>query len=135
MTTLLAPAATSVSSPFWTALENGELLMPECADCRHRFFPPQPACPNCLGQNIHWKAVVGQAAVKAVTVVHQPPAPGLTVPFALALVELHEGWVLMTHVVGIDPQEVVIDMPVQLRIERSGPDHSGAPVPVFGPVS
>ena len=41
-------------------------------------------------------------------------------PYVVALVELDEGPRLISNIVGCTPEEVAIDMPVQLRFEEAG---------------
>jgi len=57
--------------------------------------------------------------------------PGMTAPYVVALVELEEGPRLISNVVGCAPEEVVIDMPLQLRFEPAG----DFMLPRFAPVS
>jgi uncharacterized OB-fold protein len=51
-------------------------------------------------------------------------------PYVVALVELDEGPRLISNVVGCAPEEVAVDMPVQLRFEEVG-DFT---LPRFAPV-
>jgi uncharacterized OB-fold protein len=46
--------------------------------------------------------------------------PGMQAPYVVALVELDEGPRLISNVVGCEPEEVEIDMPVRLRFESAG---------------
>jgi uncharacterized OB-fold protein len=41
-------------------------------------------------------------------------------PYVVALVEIEEGPRLISNIVGCTPEEVAIDMPVQLRLEDVG---------------
>ena len=56
-------------------------------------------------------------------------SPGLEVPYVIAIVELEEqrGLRLMTNIVGCQPEEVAIDMPVQVEFREQGEAY----VPVF----
>lgn len=115
------PAVTGFTAPYWAAVGEGVLRMPVCTACGHRFFPPEPACPVCRAEP-GWEASAGLGTVYSVTVVHRRPALGFEVPFALALVELDEGWILMTHVVGVPPERVRIGDRVELHPERAADD-------------
>lgn len=46
--------------------------------------------------------------------------PGMPAPYVVALVELEEGPRLISNVVGCAPEDVSIDMPVELRFEEAG---------------
>ena len=52
----------------------------------------------------------------------RPWSPGIEVPYVIAIVELDEqsDLRLMTNVVGCEPDEVAIDMPVRGRVPRAG---------------
>jgi uncharacterized OB-fold protein len=41
-------------------------------------------------------------------------------PYVVALVELDEGPRLISNIVGCAPEDVAVDMPVQLRFEAAG---------------
>ena len=48
------------------------------------------------------------------TVVHRPPKPQFEVPYVVAIIELEEGWHMLSNLVNCDPAEVTVDMPVQV---------------------
>ena len=130
----MLPAPTELSAPFWSGLADGRLRMPACGACAHRFFPPRPACPSCLRQDLTWVDASDAGTVYSVTVVHRRPASGFDVPFALALVELDGGWIIMTHVTGCAPDDVHIGQRVCLTIQAiTGRDSSSLSLPLFRP--
>ncbi len=67
------------------------------------------------------------------TVAHRPPHPVFAeqCPLVIAVVELEEGPRLMTNVVGCDPADVSVGMPVQVAFEAI--DDSEMVLPVFEP--
>jgi uncharacterized OB-fold protein len=74
-------------------------------------------CGKC--QSTDWDAVVskGRGSVYSYVVMHHPPFPGFEYPLVAALVELEEGTRIVSNVVGVDPSEVRIGLPVRLSIE------------------
>jgi uncharacterized OB-fold protein len=46
--------------------------------------------------------------------------PGMPAPYVVALVELEEGPRLISNIVGCAPEEVAIDMQVEVRFEEAG---------------
>ena len=68
-----------------------------------------------------WRVSAGRAAVYATTVVRRRGEP----PANVALVELDEGFRMMTRVEGVEPEEVRIGMRVRVRFDEG--------VPVFVP--
>jgi uncharacterized OB-fold protein len=53
------------------------------------------------------------------------------IPYVVALVDLDEGPRLMTNLVGVEPEDVRIGMPVRVTFEEVSDDAS---VPLFEPV-
>lgn len=121
------PRPTVLSESFWTAASRGELLLPRCRACGTGHFPPQAICPNCRSVDLGWERSAGEGSIYSVTIVHRKPVEGFDVPFALALIELEEGWTLMSHVVGVPIDKIWIGMPVRVRFDRVGQ----LDVPVF----
>jgi uncharacterized OB-fold protein len=60
--------------------------------------------------------------VHAVTVVYRPPTPAFKadVPYAIALVDVDEGFRMMANVVGVDAERVAIGDRVRVVFERRG---------------
>jgi hypothetical protein len=107
------PSTNQDNAFFWEGVEQGELRIQRCSDCKRLRHPAQPACPHC--QSLDWDFVVasGKGEVYSWVVHHHPPLPGFTTPYAVALVELEEG-VRMVGEVDADPDTVTIGLPVQV---------------------
>jgi uncharacterized OB-fold protein len=99
------PQQSEVAKPFWDAARDKKLMRPVCTN-GHNFFPPQFACPHCLTETWEWKQSTGQGAIYSYTIVHRSPAPGFDVPFALAVVDLEEGWSMLANIVNAKPGDV-----------------------------
>ena len=80
------PELTPENTAFWTGGAAGKLMIAFCADCHHAIHPPQLICPKCWSEAVEEKPVPGTGIVYSYTVNHQPWAPGMQVPFALAVV-------------------------------------------------
>jgi hypothetical protein len=72
-----------------------------------------------------WRVSAGRGAVYAATVMRRRGAP----PRSLVLVDLDEGFRMMSRVVGVAPEEVSVGARVVLDWEDAGDD--GVPIPVF----
>jgi len=112
------PARTRDNDFFWEGIASGELRIQRCADCGALRHPPGPMCPHC--QSLDWDTVVsrGRGRVYSYVVAHHPPVPPFPYPNPIVLVELDEGIRLVSNVVGIDPADVVIGLPVQVEFTR-----------------
>jgi uncharacterized protein len=103
---------------FWAAAARRELVRPVCGDCGRSFFTPQIACPTCLSEDWAYRPSSGRGVVYSSTTVHKAATPGVAVPFALGIVDLEEGWSMLTTFVGDTP---AIGAPVEVAwIEREG---------------
>jgi uncharacterized OB-fold protein len=96
------PAITSLTRPFWGAAAEGRLLLPRCNACGQHFFRPEVACTHCFATDWQWVEASGRGTLYSHSVVHRAPAPGFAVPFVLAVVELEEGPVMFSNLVGCD---------------------------------
>jgi uncharacterized OB-fold protein len=100
--------------------ERGELAFQSTADGKP-VFPPRLRAPGDGGE-LRWETSAGWGEVFATTVVRRRGED----PRNLAIVELDEGFRMMSRVVGCPPDEVRIGMRVQVEFERDS-------VPVFRP--
>jgi uncharacterized OB-fold protein len=114
------PLVTERNEHFWRGGEHGELRLLRCQKDGYYVHPPAPVCPRCYGKDLAPEAVSGRATVHTFTINHQPWYPGLKVPFVLAIVVLEEqeDVRLTTNIVGCEPEDVVIGMPVQVTFHQ-----------------
>lgn len=110
------PRPTLVSAPFWEACRRGELHIQRCADCGARIFYPVHMCPDCAGADLGWVRVSGRASIHTLSILVQGTDPG-SEPVVLALVQLEEGPVMMTNIVGEDAREARIGDAVEVVFE------------------
>lgn len=121
------------SAPWWAALERGELLFQHCGQCRSVVFYPRSHCPECLAADLKWSKSSGRGTVYTYTVVHRG-TKGFEgkVPYVVALVELEEGFRLMSNIIDLPPEKVRVGMPVAAKFAK-GP--GGRTLPLFAPSS
>lgn len=126
------PALNDDNQAFWTGGGAGKLMIARCADCRTYVHPPIPFCPQCESRNVAPEAVSGRGKITSFTINHKQWMPGLPVPYVLALVEIDEDSTVRipTNILGIAPEEVAIDMPVEVFFEQV----EEVFVPLFRPV-
>ena len=115
----ILPAVTPENEHFWLGGAEGELRFLRCADCRYWIHPPQPICPDCLEpRRSPPEAASGRATVHTFTVNWQPWLPNFDPPYVIAIVALPEqdGLRLTTNIVGCEPDDVHIGMPVEVDV-------------------
>lgn len=116
MTAKPLPHPDAETAPFWQAANRGELVVQRCDGCGHAQLYPRLYCTRCHAAALSWTPATGEATVHSYTVVRRAPSPAFAgdVPYVVALVDLAEGPRLMTNVVGCDPEDVRIGMPVRV---------------------
>lgn len=124
-----APRPSILSQPFWDSTAQHRLIRPYCLHCKVSFFPPQLCCSLCLEKDWIWVPSEGLGTVYSHTTVYRAPLAGFDVPYVLAIVDLEDGFSMMTNVVGIDPDDVSIGIRVAVQWEVRG----DICLPVFAP--
>jgi uncharacterized OB-fold protein len=105
----------------WTAAcRDGRLAFQRAPDGT-AVFPPRLAQPG-TGARLTWATSAGRGTVHAATVVRRRGEPAES----LVLVDLDEGFRMMSAVVGVAPEEVRVGQRVRLAWRDGDP-----PVPVF----
>ncbi|BDM64285.1 hypothetical protein NFHSH190041_17370 [Shewanella sp. NFH-SH190041] len=114
------PVATAISAPFWQALNDGQLKIQQCQDCRNWVFYPRAHCTHCMSERLSWQAVSGEASLYTYTLTRVPTLPELAdeLPQALAVVELKEGVRINTTLTGIDEADIYVGMKLKPVFDR-----------------
>jgi uncharacterized OB-fold protein len=124
------PRPTELSRPHWDGCREGVLRVQRCRDCGAYVFIPQPVCGACFGDGLEWVESSGRGTVYSFTRVHRPPRPAFEVPYVVAIVELDEGWHMLTNIVDCDVDAVEVGMPVEVTFRRMSDEIS---LPLFRP--
>ena len=112
------PRPTELSRPHWDGCREGVLRVQRCNGCGSFVFVPKPVCGGCLGNDLSWVESSGRGTLYRYTTVERPQQPSFEVPYTVAIVELEEGWHMLSNLVGIAPHEVEIGMPLEVNFER-----------------
>jgi uncharacterized OB-fold protein len=108
------PRPTRLSRPHWEGCREGVLRVQRCTACGIHVFIPQPVCTRCQGPDLEWVESSGRGTVYSHTTVHRAPRPEFESPYVVAIVEMEEGWHMLTNVVDCAPEEVSVGMPVEV---------------------
>ena len=121
------------SEPFWEATKNHELIYQTCGHCDEIIFYPRRHCPGCGSSNTSWHKSRGEGAIYTFSVIMQSRNPAFKElgAYAVAYVDLDEGFRIMTNIVGVkDPtNDIECGMRVKVRWEDQGTD--GVSLPMF----
>jgi uncharacterized protein len=128
------PRPSPESAHYWQAARRHRLELPRCNACGKMWFPPSQSCPHCLAADFTWTPASGLGKVHSFVTYHRVyhPAFAPEVPYVVALIELAEGPRLLTNIVGLAPEAVHCDMPVEVVFDDVNEDVS---VPKFRPAS
>lgn len=108
-------------------LERGELAYQFSPSSNRAVFYPRLACPETGATDLEWRVSQGMGSVYATTVVH----PQQGAPYNVALIDMDEGFRLMSRVEDVDPTTVAIGQRVRFRVHPAEGDEP--PYPVFTP--
>jgi uncharacterized OB-fold protein len=116
------PPVTDLTRPFWAGGLSGELRLQRCADCGHLRYPVAGICPRCLSPEAVWTATSGRGTVLSYVVFERAYHESWRdeVPYVVALIELDDGPVLLSNVIGVPPPEVAVGQRVAVTFSRRG---------------
>ncbi len=114
------PSVEGDAAPYWRALREERIELPQCDPCGRFVFPPRPFCPRCHGAALSWKEMTGRGRVYTFSIVHRATHPWFLdkTPYVYAIVELDEGVRFPTTIVGCAPGEVCVGQVVEPVFER-----------------
>ena len=116
-------------SPYGVFLEHckkGELAY-QVSDDGKAFFYPRVVAPVTGSEKIEWRVSTGLGTVYATTVVYTKDQP----PHNVALIDVDEGFRMMSRVEDTDPMQVKIGMRVKVKMHPG--DEKQPTYPVFTP--
>jgi uncharacterized OB-fold protein len=118
---------------FFRSCRDHAMRLQRCRSCSRFRYYPSAICPFCQSFSHAWETVSGQATLYTYTVVHRAPSDAWAadVPYVFAIVELVEGPMMPTNIVGCNPEAVRIGMPLRIDYRDVTDDVS---LPMFAPV-
>ncbi len=109
-----------VTSPhvaYRDGLARGVLLFQRCDACAAAVFPPRVVCPSCGGADLSTEQSAGLGEVYSTTAVAARDGE----PYAVCLIDLDEGFRMMSTVTGVAAADVEIGSRVTLVVEDGDP--------------
>lgn len=119
-----APAESPDNKPYFDACREGRLLLGQCGDTGKLFHYPRKVSPFTLSSNVSFVEAAGTGTIYSYSVARGKE------PFCVAYVQLDEGPVMLTNIVGCDLDALSCGMKVRVTFRESD---GGAPVPMFVP--
>ena len=125
---------------FWEGTQAGELRIQRCAGCGRFRHLPTPMCPECSSLEYEWTRVSGRGFVYSFVIVRHRVHPAIRekeqTPYNICMIELEEqeGLRVCGNVLHVAPEDIRIDMPVQVSFAPAT-DNPDVVLPVFLPVA
>jgi uncharacterized protein len=127
------PLPDQTSAFYWSSAAEGRLAVQTCQNCGTHHHPPVIACSRCQSEELSPTQASGDGNVYTFTVVRQAfdPAYFERIPYLVALIELddHPSVRILSNLIGVDPADVYVGMPVEVTFE----DREGTVLPMFQP--
>ncbi|MGQ3049204.1 MAG: Zn-ribbon domain-containing OB-fold protein [Niveispirillum sp.] len=126
------PVPTPETQHFWDGCKAGELRLQRCVACQDSYFPPRPFCPKCGSREVEVYRASGNAILWSYVINHLPRADFGSEPYAIAVVKLDEGPMMMTNIVDCPqtPEALQLDMPLQAAFGKRSDEIT---LPLFAP--
>jgi hypothetical protein len=108
------PTIEPESQPFWDAARERRLLIQRCGACGVAQHYPRALCATCWSDQVAWEEASGRATLYTFSTVFVNDLPPFAdrLPYVAAAVDLEEGPRLMTNIVGTEPGDLRVGMPV-----------------------
>jgi len=118
---------------WFDAVADQRLMFQRCQDCGQVPSYPRAQCPQCWSPNLIEQTSSGRGSIYSFTVQHRPGAAGFEadVPYAVALVDMEEGYRVMAGVTLPHLDDIEIGLAVQVAFD--GPAGGTADLPYFVP--
>lgn len=112
------PVSNPDYEPFYEHIAAGSLHLQACAECGRLRFPVSPVCYHCFSADFVWRQVSGRGRVTSWVVFRRQYFEEFPVPYTVVQVELEEGPRLTANLLDLPPEDVRMDMPVEVAYER-----------------
>ncbi|MFE9440671.1 bifunctional MaoC family dehydratase N-terminal/OB-fold nucleic acid binding domain-containing protein [Streptomyces sp. NPDC006602] len=116
------PVVNRDNAGFWEGVRQHRLLIQRCTGCGTLRHPWLPGCNTCGCPDWDTVEASGEGTVYSYVVLHHPPFPAFTPPYAVALIELAEGVRMISNVLGLAYDKVRIGQSVRLEFQSYNDD-------------
>lgn len=112
--------------PMWESIRARRWSLQCCDGCGRYRYPPSPACPDCLSMDYRWQPLAGSGTILSWVVFHRQYLAEYPAPYNAVAVQLAEGPIVVSNLVGPTPQGSWIGRAVAVCYE---PDAEGNLMP------
>jgi hypothetical protein len=112
------PEPSPLSAPFWNATREHYLIYQRCEACAAALFEPAQLCQRCGSIALMWVKSLGIGTLYSWSCVWRPHSPAFRVPYAPAIVELSEGFRMLSAVIGCEHDQLHVGMPLRVEFHK-----------------
>ena len=116
-----------LTAEFWKAAADHRLVVPRCNRTGRYFFPPERCVPGTDSTDWSYVESSGRGTVYTYSVVHRAPSADFEAPYVLAVIDIEEGWHMLSNIVGPSAPEASVGASVEVQFL----DVAGGSLPVF----
>ena len=120
------PVISLYDEPMWESIRAERMALQKCGSCGKFRYPPGPACDRCLAMDYAWVPLQGGGKILSWVIFHRQYFDNFPPPYNVVAVELAEGPIMMSNLVGALPEGSWIGREVTLCYER---DLTGETIP------
>jgi uncharacterized OB-fold protein len=113
----MIPDPIGLNAELYAHWARGELRLQRCDDCSTWRHPPRYLCAACGSPRFTWTLAERRARVFSWTITHRAVDPAFEPPYAIVVAELGEGPRLVGSLTGLEPADLVLDLPVVIDLE------------------
>lgn len=117
---------TIYDEPMWESVRARQWALQRCDNCAEFRYPPAPNCPHCLSLNYTWTPLSGRGKILSWVVFHRQYLPDYPPPYNVVAVQLAEGPIVISNLLGTEPEGSWIGREVTVCYE---PDAEGNLMP------
>ena len=108
----------------WKSIDAGKWQLQQCDDCGAHRYPPGPICDKCLSMDSTWQDLSGRGKVLSWVVFHRQYLADYNPPYNAVAVQLAEGPIVVTNLVGPEPEGGWIGRDVEICYEADAEDQT-----------
>jgi len=109
---------TLYDQPMWKSIEARKWELQQCDGCGKYRYPPAPNCPHCLSLAYSWKPLSGHGKILSWVVFHRQYLDDYPPPYNVVAVQLAEGPIVISNLVGEEPKGGWIGREVEICYEE-----------------
>jgi uncharacterized OB-fold protein len=91
-----------------------------CRNCGRANFEPAAICRWCTSDALEWQRSAGLGTIYSWTIAWRPQAPTFETPYSPIIVDMDEGYQILSNLIECDAEDVHTGMRVEAVFESFG---------------